>query len=399
MSGGYRPTYRCADSDNTASRQGLPIGLELGVNYSLVNVVIPFVIEFTGRGKRTTDFGIFWETRSLAFRTALSDETSVICQIRTSGTTSEYSVLSFDGGTWWPLFESGEQVKVVDFVGSALDSSGVFLKMMNLSPATLDSPRRDLEQFLRSTLLRRIETAQRTERLRAAETLADKTLFCNGLVYLKGGLPVFFAVNDGEPGDQTLVFEVGSAEPEIEAIARYLPGVKPHLKRSAACNSLVYGVEEIAVAMQRHREHGVRTILEARVDTKMKVISSQSAAEFCARELVNRAIRTMTVRNLSEISALSGVLYLRNQAIEALSPSILLEVIHAMITLCPESEFEQRYGIKYEGALETRSRLSAINPRIELSESDIDILAEVGDQSLRRDGASIRSASMQIPCR
>ncbi|MDF0522709.1 hypothetical protein P0R31_36330 [Bradyrhizobium yuanmingense] len=214
-------------------------------NYTLVGVTLPYVVEFVRRKHRKPEHGVFWEKASIAFRQAGAHEVCTLCRVQSMGEASEYSVLSFNGEVWWPLLNSGKPVRVIDYVDGAQNSSGIFLTMMNLSPATVHSPRRDFDELSRHLLPRKVDAPRKAERWRAAQALADRTLFCDGAVYLRGGYPVWFVVDEGEPFDERLVFEIGSSDPEIEAVARYLPGPRSILGREAACRSLVFGVEEL----------------------------------------------------------------------------------------------------------------------------------------------------------
>lgn len=344
--------------------------------YVLVEVSVPYIVEYVRRNHRKPDHGTFWEKGSVAIR-SVADEVSTLCYIQSTVGARGYRVLSFDGAIWWPLFVRGEPVKVADYVADAMSNSGVFLTVMNLSPATLHSPRRDFEQFSRKVLPRKVDAPQRSERWRGAQALADRTIFFDGAVYFKGGYPVWFAVDEAGPFDEGLVFEVGSAGPEIEAIARYLPGPKPHLRRDAACRSLVYGMEELEAGMDRHRRRRIPVTRKSSIDAEVQVISSPHAAELCAKELANRAIKTMPLRSLNEISALLGGRQLRNQSALTISPSLALEIIDAMMGAGPTTNFEELYGVEFEWALQTRSRLDAISPRLEFSEADLDRLAEL----------------------
>lgn len=89
---------------------------------------------------------------TVAIRTATAKQAPAVCHVRPgdSASTLEYSVRSFDGRFFWPLFDRHLAIRASDYLASATKSNGVFLSMMNLSPATVDSsPRRDASQFLR----------------------------------------------------------------------------------------------------------------------------------------------------------------------------------------------------------------------------------------------------------
>ena len=96
-----------------------------------------------------------------------------------------------------------------NYVASAAESDGVFLSMMNLSPATVhSSPRRNARQFFEQ-IIGHVDAPMRDERWRSAQRVAHRTLFCDDLVYLEGGPPVYFGVCRGTVNDRILLVEVG----------------------------------------------------------------------------------------------------------------------------------------------------------------------------------------------
>jgi hypothetical protein len=136
-------------------------------------------------------------------------------------------------------------------------------------------------------------------------------------------------------------------------------------------------MEELEAVMEGHRQRGIPVIRKSNIHAEVQVISCPHAVELCARELANQVIRTMTKHCLNEISALLGGRQLRNQSASTISPSLALEIIDAMMGAGHMAEFEVRYGIEYEWAFETRSRLVASHTKVLHSHLDLELLAEL----------------------
>src|SRR5258707_8726234 len=120
------------------------------MNQPLVKVRVPFLIEFVRRKCSKVEDGIFWEDGTVAIRTVSAQEAPSVCRVRPgeNGVPPEFLVRSFDGRLWWPLFDGLRPMSAISYVASAANSDGVFLSMMNLSPATVySSPRRNARQF------------------------------------------------------------------------------------------------------------------------------------------------------------------------------------------------------------------------------------------------------------
>jgi hypothetical protein len=98
--------------------------------------------------------------------------------------------------------------------------------MMNLSPASVYSPRRQTTaQFENDMSIRRIQSSSKEERWISAHRAAKHTLFCDDVVYLEGGQPCFFDISCGADSDMVLSLEIGSLQPQaVDILARWLPG-------------------------------------------------------------------------------------------------------------------------------------------------------------------------------
>ena len=264
---------------------------------TLINVSVPYVVEFVRRKCRNVESGIFWEDGSVAIRTVTAEQAPVACRVRPgeNSFTPEFSVRSFDGRFWWPLFDGPGPMRVRNYVASAKESDGVFLSMMNLSPASVYSPRRDAKQFFEQIIARRVDAPSTEERWRSAERIAHRTLLCDDLVYLEGGRPVYFGVPCGTPDDPILSLEVGSAEPErIDVVSRYLPGPWPNERRNAACRSLVYEIEGIGDEADRLRRRGFRVTFESKAEVHAELRPDRDPSEICANALVFRPGNSLT---------------------------------------------------------------------------------------------------------
>jgi hypothetical protein len=349
---------------------------------TVINVSVPYVVEFIRRRCRTVESGIFWEDGTVAIRTVPAERAPVACCVcpGKNARTPEFSVRSFDGRLWWPLFDGPRPMPARDYVASATKSDGVFLSMMNLSPATVSSPRRDAMQFF----ARRVHAPQREERWRSAERVAHRTLFCDDLVYLQGGCPVYFGVPNGRPDDRMLSIVVGSAEPEcVEIVSRYLPGPRPNERRAAACRSLIYGVESIGDEVDALRRRGFRVAFESKAEVHAELRSNRDVSEICADALVRRAVTVMRPNSSDELGRLLEG-WLQPAALLPLKipPSLCRDAIDAMIAMCPADHFPRRLGLEFEWATEALARLDAMYSPTHLSELDHQLLFAISNCAL-----------------
>jgi hypothetical protein len=275
---------------------------------------------------------------------------------------------------------------VKDYVASATKSEGPFLSMMNLSPATVYSePRRDAKRFFEQIFARRVDGPSRVERWRSPQRVAHRTLFCDDLVYIEGGRPVYFGVRRGTPNDPMLSLEVGSAEAEhFHLASRYFPGPLFKERRDAACRSLVYGIESIGDEIDVLRRNGVLVTFASKAEVHIEFRSDRDACEICADALVRRAVAAMDPLLLREL----GEMLQRELRAGALSfqriPSALCrDAIHAMTATSPEGEFFGRFGVEFEWAAEALSRLDAMHMPMIFSELDDQALVAVSNSALR----------------
>jgi hypothetical protein len=231
-----------------------------------------------------------------------------------------------------------------NYVANAWKSSSVFLSMMNLSPASIDSPRRDIRKFLGDVFPRRFNDSSREDRWRSAQSVANRTLFCDDQVYLQGGCPIYFAVPHGRSDDRMLSIEVGSAEPErVEIVSRYLPGPRLNQRRDAACRSLVYGVESVTEEIDAIRRRGFRVAIGSKAEMLVQLRSNREASEICADGLVRRAVTAMDRHTYRELGALlPGRLQPTALLPPKIPPALCRETIDAMIKMYPAHEFPMR---------------------------------------------------------
>jgi hypothetical protein len=345
---------------------------------TLIKVSVPYVVEFVRRKCRTVESGIFWEEGPVAVRTVTAEQAPVACRVRPgeNSLTPEFSVRSFDGRLWWPLFDGPCPMTVRNYVASAAKSDGVFLSMMNLSPATVySSPRRNADQFFNEIVPRR-EDGSSDERWDFARSIAHRTLFCDDLVYLEGGCPVYFGVASGTPDDRMLSLDVGSAGPErLDVVSRYLPGPRPNERRVAACRSLVYGIETIGDEVDTLRRRGFRVAFESKAEVHAELRPDRDPSEICANALVRRAVTVMDPHSFKELGTL---LERRLQPAARLPlkipPALCRDAIEAMIAICREDDFPRRFGLEFEWAAEALSRLNAMFPAMQLSELQDQVL-------------------------
>jgi hypothetical protein len=107
----------------------------------LTNVTMPYVIEYVRRGRSKVESGVFWEDGTVVIQSITGQQAPAAFSVRTEGQAvpTEYPVRSFDGRLWWPLIDGARPISSKDFVAGAQRSDGLFLAMMNLSPATVGS--------------------------------------------------------------------------------------------------------------------------------------------------------------------------------------------------------------------------------------------------------------------
>jgi hypothetical protein len=350
---------------------------------TLIRVSVPYVVEFIRRKCRNVESGIFWENGTVAIRTVAAEQAPVACRVRPgeNSFTPEYLVRSFDGRLWWPLFDGPRPMTAKNYMSSVTKSDGVFLSMMNLSPATVySSPRRDADKFFNEIIPRKEDGPSSKERWRSARRIAHRTLFCDDLVYLEGGCPVYFGVACGTPDDRKLSIEVGSAEPErVEIVSRYLSGPRPNERRDAACRSLVYGIEGIGDELDRLRRRGFRVTFESKAEMHAELRSDRDPSEICADALVRRAVTVMDPHSFNELrTLLAGRLQPTALLPLKIPPALCRDAIDAMIAMCREDDFPRRFGLEFEWAAEALSRLDAHAP-MQLSELEDQFLLDYFD--------------------
>jgi hypothetical protein len=346
---------------------------------TLINVSVPYVVEFVRRKCRNVESGIFWEDGSVAIRTVTAEQAPVACRVRPgeNSFTPEFSVRSFDGRFWWPLFDGPGPMRVRNYVASAKKSDGLFLSMMNLSPATVYSlPRRNAEQFF-NEIIPRWEDGSSMERWRSACSIAHRTLFCDDMVYLAGGCPVYFGVTCGTADDRMLSLEVGSAAVErVDVVSRYLPGPRPMERRDAACRSFVYGIEGIGDEVAKLQRRGFQVTFESRAEVRAELRSDTDPSVICADALVRRAVTVMDPHSFNELGTLlQGRLQPAASLPLKLPLALCRDAVEAMILICRPDDFPQRFGFEFEWVAEALSRLDAHAP-MQLSELEDQFLVD-----------------------
>jgi hypothetical protein len=150
------------------------------MDHTLVDVSVPFFIEFVRRRCRNPESEIFWEDGTVAIQTVTAQQAPAVCRVHPAETSRmlEFSIRSFDSRLWWPLFEGQRHMPATDYAVSATKSQGPFLSMMNLSPSTVYSqPREDAERFFDQIFARKVDAPSREERWRSAQRIAHRTLF------------------------------------------------------------------------------------------------------------------------------------------------------------------------------------------------------------------------------
>jgi hypothetical protein len=347
------------------------------MDHTLVDVSVPFLIEFVMGRRRNAEGKIFWEDGTVAIQTVTAQQAPAVCRVHPAETSRmlEFSIRSFDSRLWWPLIEGQRHMPATDYAVSATKSEGPFLSMMNLSPATVCShPREDAKRFFDQIFARRVDAPSSEERWRSPQRIAHRTLFCDDLVYIEGGPPVYFGVRGGTPDNPTVSLEIGSAAAEdLPGVSRYLPGPRPKERREAACQLLVFGMECIEDHVDFLWRRGFSVTFGSRAEADAELRSHRDACEICADALVRKAAATIGPRSFQgPENMVQKKLQTAARLPRQIPSQLCRDIIDAMTAECPEDEFFARFGVEFEYAADALARLNAIHRP----------LSELDDQAL-----------------
>jgi hypothetical protein len=231
----------------------------------VLNVAIPYEVEFIRRGCQNTEGLVVWDEGSVVIVEAPPSETDVAFSIVPIGVSGRaYDILAFDDKIWWPLRDGSKTLSVETFVWSIGNPSGLFLATLNLSPATLHSTREVTKsRFDADHSIREEEVSSRDQRWTLAHRSAARLLFCDGAVYQEGSAPAYFGTWRTAAGVPTLSLRIGRQLVDgSQAVDRWHPGVSSDRRRRAVQGSLMFSIKDIDEACVMLREEGINVVVE-----------------------------------------------------------------------------------------------------------------------------------------
>ncbi len=338
------------------------------MSYTLVVVTFPVDVEFRRYRHQLSEIKPCWRDHGLKIQTVTGKEAPVRYigrSFKGAPLTHVFSIRYYDRRLWWPLLERSAPVSVENYIARSRDSSGPFLSMMNMSSSTLDGPRAyDVESFINDILANWVSNPSWERRRRLAEDIADRTLFCDGEVYLAGGCPAYF----GRRKKDEIRLEIGSLHAEkVGAIHRFLPGPDWRQREEAACRSHVFLPSDMRNELQTPAYQGLKVKFLSSVNPLPVVeglpeLLYPHPAEFCA----DAVLRKVTTRSSDpDLAQMSGKLsaefreaMLRSKMI---SPRLCQEALEKIIALWPYEKggLERQWVEKAQNRLGSHAGFSA----------------------------------------
>lgn len=149
-----------------------------------VKLAFFFQAKYWHKRARTARLGYFVHGSALPIRCIERDDVAFGFQFRgTPPNVVDIGVLVFDNKLWWPVSFGGAPVTLADLQVKLSDPESDFLGI---------GPEAPFRRTLDDSSINRINTEQADEVLnRASQKISDNVLVCGGLVYARGGEPVF----------------------------------------------------------------------------------------------------------------------------------------------------------------------------------------------------------------
>ena len=123
--------------------------------------------------------------------------------------------------------------------------------------------------------------------------------------------------------------------------------------------------------------------------------SDRDPSEICADALVRRAVTVMDPQLLDELGRLlEGRLQPAALLPLKIPPALCRDAIDALIAICPQDDFPQRFGLEFGWAAEALSRLDAHAP-MQLSELEEQLLRDYLDSPSVAD-IVVRSSALDL---
>lgn len=310
---------------------------------------------------------IVWDEGPIAIRDVTRDEAPSACRVQpTASGSAAYDIRTFDGTFWWPVFDGWEPLSVHAFKDSAPDSNGYFLATMNLSPATLYSSRDvDTESFYSDISVKRIISTSKKERRNLASISALKTLFCDGMVYRKGGRPAYFGTVDDKTRPPTVTFEVGDLRLRGNSAGdRWHSRLKANTRQRAAQRSLVFDVMDVENASHTLDLHGFQTVIKSTITSSVDSVRTPDVSQYCADAIAKKILGTGATLSFLSHASLSFA------ADQLISWDLCREIIAETLAVCSPEEIRDRFSVEPEWLSKAIERLDSRIPSPPLSPED-----------------------------
>lgn len=344
-----------------------------------VLVTFPYDVTFIKWGHQLKEGQVVWDQGDVLICEVDERETSIAYSIGPRGLTGPvYDVRSFDGRTWWPLYQRSQALQVADFVANIGDPDGCFLAAFGLSWSTLHSSRDFTKaSFDANHAVRQVLVSSRDHRRTLAHRSAYRLLFCNGFVYQEGGEPAYFGTRSARADATTLSLRIGGL-----GIGSNQPGDRWHLglpedrRRRAAHRSLVFHIEDIGEACRALEAEGHRPIVEEQATVVRRLTPAANLTEFCADALARTLLnppKAMSEEYRTKMSKFSALVDLGSLIPGELSREIVEESLGETAV----ADAAASTGIEQEWAYKVMSELNRLFPPMLTIEDEIAI-SELG---------------------
>jgi hypothetical protein len=221
------------------------------------------------------------------------------------------------------------------------------------------------------------------------QRIADLTLFCDDVVYIEGGRPVYFGVHREPANGFFLSLDVGGAEAgHLHPISRDLPGPRLEQRREAARRSFVYGTESIGCAVDVLRRRGFSVTFASRVEANTQLESARDACEICADALVRRAVTAMDATSFNEIgTGLQVELKAASLLRKRLPPLLCREALRVIANSSRADDCFGRFGVEFEWVAETLIRLDTLQTPALFADLDDQVLFAIPNSAAQAEHA------------
>lgn len=176
-----------------------------------------------------------------------------------------HEVRSHDGSLWWPLTGQDGPISVPQFLELAAD--GEVSSLLRFDPVKEYGIRTHLSyaEFFADLRVKEMGECDRDERFAKTSRGAARVTFCDGQVFINGGIPVWYVIFD--IGTSRLEFWLGHAAWDIEDTRDFwTAGPDWRTRRACYRGSRVCGLDELDTEMRYLAQfHGLH--FRSRIDT------------------------------------------------------------------------------------------------------------------------------------